>query len=852
MPKIKRRENRDMKGKLREIPTILVITMLLLGMIAFPVMAGVPTEPKPDADAMWIEPGYQKFNTSTTDIGDTFQITVWLKITSSQFYIYQVKLLYDSSWLTATAAGFTEPPTSQFCAGHTSVATGPDLSTAGEVFFGETLLGADAINPPRVGSLVWINFTITAAPNKGECLDSDFDITTTYPADTWVWDPAGTLIPTVQYNGLVEYNWAAPPNPNLEVDPTLVTYTHYENAVGKTFNIKIYIDDLSAAWYLTNASFILCYNTTLINFTSVVIDPFWFSDDNSGTWYYDEGPCPPHTGTWDRLHFFVTTMCTPPYPSGRVLVATITFKVKYQDEIPPRPPCSHDDSPLFFCNVTLFDHSIEIPTDPPVEGLVVINALQTLPLPWLEVSPPSVTMGPDPSIGKEFDIDIQVHNLHWAWYMVAFQFRLSYCPTLLEGIDITEGPFLQDPKWNKYGTFFISSWEANGLGPHALVGGILLPNMDTGLYDQFNASDPYGTIPHTLEDDVDTPATVTTITFKVIKQDVTCEPSPYTCALNLSGLSYFFVDQNGEYIPHDLQKNGTYEILASPSVGRIIDLTLGGTDTWDIPYGDPWDPPYGGQGWYMPSDMIWPQKIVYLYTEVTYNCWPVQDKIVSFEIEGPFDQEAWPEEVKLPRYKVWAKLTAVTDKKGIAWIKFQMPWTGCSNPEELFGKWKVTATVDICEVVVIDTLAFDYRYLIEWVDVSVEPLYPCHSNDTTITIKWKSKAQQKRPVLISAVIIDELEVPIGIGYIETTVGGAKPCHYVYYEDEIIIHIPKWAFAGYATIHVNAFDKDPTEGGSAWCPQYHDVVKYPNPWALPGHPWLVGKPWIYILPCPLDP
>jgi len=844
-----------LKRKLREIPTFLIISMLVLGMIAFPVMAGVPTEPKPDhTDAMWIEPGYQNYTTATTEPCYYFNITVWLNITSDDFYIYQVKLLYDSSWLTATAGGFTGPlgACSQFCEGHTTVPTGPDISTAGEVFFGETLLGADVIHPPRCGSLVWITFHIDEAPPKGEKFDSLFDITTTYPDDTWVWNPEGGLIPTTQHDGLVEYWWAAPPKPNLAVDPTIVTYTHYENAVGKTFNIKIYIEDLSAAWYLTNASFILCYNTTLINATSVVIDPFWFSDDNLGTCYYDEGPCPPHTGTWDRLHFFVTTSCTPPYPSGRVLVATVTFVVKYQGLIPPRPSCSYDESPLFFCSIILYDHQMEIPTDPPVEGRVVINAFQVLPLPWLEVSPTSVTMGPDPSIGKEFDINVRVHNLHWALYMVAFQFRLTYCPTLLAVTDVTEGPFMPDPRWNKHGTFFVSSVEPDGfVGPHVLVGGILLPNMDTGEYDQFNASNPYNTIPHTLDaKDKDFPAIVATITFKVIKQDFRCDPTTYKCAFNLTGLSYFFIDWNGEYIDHDAAKvkNGTYEILSSPSVGRIIDLTMGGSDTDPLP----WPAPYGGQGWDKPGDMVWPQKIVYLYAEVTYNCWPVQDKIVSFEIEGPFNETAWPVEDPLDRWKVWAKLTAITDKKGIAWIKFQMPWTGCSNPEELFGKWKVTATVDICEVVVIDTLAFDYHYLVEWVNVYPDRTFYCHSNDTKITVEWKSKAQQERPVLISVVIIDELEVPIGIAYIVTTVKGAKPCQYKYYKGSVTIHIPKWAFAGYATIHVNAFDKDPTDGGSAWCPQYHDAVKYPNPWALPSHPWLVGKPWIYILPCPLDP
>ncbi len=67
--------------------------------------------------------------------------------------------------------------------------------------------------------------------------------------------------------------------------------------------------------------------------------------------------------------------------------------------------------------------------------------------------------------------------------------------------------------------------------------------------------------------------------------------------------------------------------------------------------------------------------------------------------------------------------------------------------------------------------------------------------------------------------MDELIVPVGLALIETEVGGAEYCSYTNFTDTFCIHIPKWAFAGIATIHVNAFDKDPTEGGVAWTPEF---------------------------------
>jgi len=75
------------------------------------------------------------------------------------------------------------------------------------------------------------------------------------------------------------------------------------------------------------------------------------------------------------------------------------------------------------------------------------------------------------------------------------------------------------------------------------------------------------------------------------------------------------------------------------------------------------------------------------------------------------------------------------------------------------------------------------------------------------------------PALFSAVIKDELNVPIGIALVETQVGGAVFCEFATAMTKLYIHIEKFAFAGYAHIYVNCFDKDPTEGGFAWCPQY---------------------------------
>jgi hypothetical protein len=166
-----------------------------------------------------------------------------------------------------------------------------------------------------------------------------------------------------------------------------------------------------------------------------------------------------------------------------------------------------------------------------------------------------------------------------------------------------------------------------------------------------------------------------------------------------------------------------------------------------------------------------------------------------------------------------------------------MPWP-CENPEDLFGKYKVTATVDICGVVVNDTLWFDYYYLVEITKVTTDKPKYWHCEDVGITIEFRSKAQQEYPVLFSIVIQDELETAFGYAYIETSVKGAEFCHWKEYATDVVtIHVVKWAFAGRAKILVSAFDKDPTVGGAPWCPTFGigwtPEATVPEIWILPG-------------------
>jgi hypothetical protein len=294
----------------------------------------------------------------------------------------------------------------------------------------------------------------------------------------------------------------------------------------------------------------------------------------------------------------------------------------------------------------------------------------------------------------------------------------------------------------------------------------------------------------------------------------------------LSGDKYFLgvdpVTQVKSWLGFEDPINGQVTIVSTPAIGRVIDL-YGGIDCHPFPA------PFGGQGLNQPMDMVWPQKEVCLHANVTYNFWPVQNKIVAFEVEGPNE--------------FLFKGTAITDEVGHAVLTFRMPWQ-CFDAELYFGVYTVTATVDVACIVINDTMQFHYDYLINIFKVTTDKFYYGHCEDVVITVDYQSHAQQYYPAEFWVYISDELNQPIGYAVQTIQVGGAIFCQAKPGRLVFIIHVPKWAFSGYAKIHVNCFNMNPTEGGFAWCPEY----TCPPPCEQSPEPY----PTIYILPIWADP
>jgi len=815
-----------MERKLVNISTLLTVAVLLLGMIAV-----IPTNAA-DYPGPRIYIAETPIDGGTIGYGQRFNVSIWIEnvtLADPGLDGWQVELHYDDSIINVTQDSFgVRAWPDQFRGANkynssyvfydaTSVSssiTSPSYTHIGahegSLLIGDAIMVGTAWKGTK-GLICIIEFEITATPEKLSELNCTLDITNPY---TWI-KPDELQNKATFEDGWYEWEWARPGPAHMGVQPTYTKYGPYPpSAVGEAFDIEVYIEDLDIMWELQNATFDLYYNATVIDVigdeANVTFDGLW---GTTSVTFTRNGP-----DVLDYMSIYVGDPTSTPgsSPPTDVLVCTIKFTVMMQSEVPTVPVGYVDSSPLNFQDEVLMDHYGCVDTAAPSNGVVDIYALISLPMALFKVEPSYIEYGPAPSVGEEFDVNVTIggptaEGLHFAWYLIGVQFRLYYDPSMLDVVSIEEGPFLKDGPWNLHGTFFIASVESDGFGPHVMIGDMLLPNS-TGDYDM--TSWPNGT------------GTIVTIRFRVADQPI-C-PCNYTGYYWESGLDLgplfqgeWAIDREGNWIPIDEASNvnGTYRIYESIETGRFIDLYGG---AYNAGYGSyPFPAPYGGQGPNNPMDLVIPQSEIKLFASVKYNCWPVQSKDVSFEIEGPFvKNESDPTQLipKYPGYQIWLKTSARTDADGIATITFRMPWP-CEDPENITGIWLVTATVNIADEIVTDTMPFYYEYLVNWVKVTTDSYYYAHGECVEVTVEYRTHAMQSYPTLFTIALTDELGVPVDMALYDVAVGGATWCTWKEDSFTVEVCIPKWAFAGYAYIHVNAFDKDPTEGGFAWTPEY---------------------------------
>ena len=406
-------------------------------------------------------------------VGQSFSVDVVVSgITTEQRVTgIQFRVLYDYNLIHAT--GVTEGPFmpsfgTTFFIGNID----DDFATyGGNVLVGDLLLpdqdGVWASFPEGTGTVATITFeTISTVPTLIALPIVNFSPTQSFLVN----DDAEAVLCTIT-NGLVAIGDVA-----FDLRPSTV-----QVALGESFSVDVVVSGVDAGERVTGMQFRVKYDSSMLQVTGVTEGPFmkdsrWNKhgtvflspiDDDFATYggnvLVGDLLLPDDNGVWAA------------FPSGTGIVATITFSTI------ARPKYVPTTTLLTIINNQVVNDNAPTPGEVPSAASNGAVQIDLPPAAWLTVYPPQSYA----VVGHPLIVTVIINNLKAAWRTTGVQFRLCYDPTMFEIVDVTEGSFLKDSRWNKHGTLFLSSIEDDAVfGPSVLIGDLLLPD-DNGVWEVF-------------------------------------------------------------------------------------------------------------------------------------------------------------------------------------------------------------------------------------------------------------------------------------------------------------------------------------------------------------------------------
>jgi hypothetical protein len=359
--------------------------------------------------------------------------------------------------------------------------------------------------------------------------------------------------------------------------------------------------------------------------------------------------------------------------------------------------------------------------------------------------------------GDPFDVSIYVADVYSGWEITAFQFSIMWNTTLITPDTsnyFSDGTFLETFMYAPFGVLYATDFNEDGAARiwpyhvlpagynYSVVGEIMLPDFALPWDGTYHT--PY---PNTVGGPAPGPVIGFLGTFHFKATDyVTIAPYQYMSEIDFIREDMLVLNHFITEIGQTTLTNATYKV-PQKVLGLSIDLYT------QYPY------PYGGQGGNMSSDSFGPQQEVDLCAYVTYNEYPVQQKLVGFDIFhqplGPYGYMEFLRE-------------ATTDSNGVACIAFRLPWP-CNDPVgQIFGWWYVNATVEVAEQVVVDNLKFWVWWPVQI--ISVEPKFSnIPQGKPTVNIMdfemiYLTYHQQPQPLLTFGTVYDELGFYVNPAY----------------------------------------------------------------------------------------
>jgi hypothetical protein len=388
------------------------------------------------------------------------------------------------------------------------------------------------------------------------------------------------------------------------------------------------------------------------------------------------------------------------------------------------------------------------------------------------INPPLAVVSDE---GVVFTVDVLCYNITSVDKFFGAQYTFTYDPTKVQLVSVTEGPFFGLFPWTVPSTwFFVFPAADHFTVAQGLLGGGAEP---PGYVFPFT---------HTPSSDIADGGVLAHVTFKSLSG---IPGETVTSAFTISGV--VFGDINALEIPVGIVHNGMYSLTLDK---RYIDIFTQYPD------------PYGGQRRFFDSDAFTEQDLVCITAYVTYNGFPVANKLVNFEIHGP------PNSV----YNITLFYVAITNMTGYATVCFRIDWPADQAETIAFGTWTVEGSVSLDQVLVFDVLHFQVGWLINITKITTNEDAYRHGWHMTIDVYYTSISMQVRPAFFTVTMTDDANYGMGSLTFATTVG---------YGDGFIevtcFQIPYWARSGVGTVHGDVFTANPSAPtyGRAYCPEY---------------------------------
>ncbi|MEM3875063.1 MAG: hypothetical protein QXU45_08030 [Candidatus Bathyarchaeia archaeon] len=217
-----------------------IIAAMPLLSLTVNIVVKAQTESYP-ADAMWIEPSMVSLSAYAVTVGYTFNVTIWVNVTSADMFSWQFRLIYNNTHLQATRAGYTGPngANSEWATYRTggSVSTVTPSFGADYVLLTESCQGDNYVPKGTCASLAWVEFNVTAVPPADEEFLSTLSID--HP-QTWVLDFDLNEIPITKYSAEYHISYVDNIPPRMS-DPTQTPSTNV--LPGQTVKVSVNVTD---------------------------------------------------------------------------------------------------------------------------------------------------------------------------------------------------------------------------------------------------------------------------------------------------------------------------------------------------------------------------------------------------------------------------------------------------------------------------------------------------------------------------------------------------------------------------------------------------------------------------------